>query len=692
MDGERPYAKTMRIDLLLNASTAGTPIPSDTDSIKPLNTTEISGDFEILLHSLYDAALLTTFDGVVITANARALRFFGYDVDGIRSQCVGDLIAGADASVLETVIENVQSDRFTLLQAYAVRSDGTVFPAEISVTQLTLASCICLCFFVRDISTRRTVEDQLRIEGEAIRNAGNGIAITDPDGFIDFANPALNTLWGYDSPDALTDTPVQALFPDADRIGEAIGKTIRTGTWSGELEARARNGRSIFVQVAITSCVDADDCLTNLVFSFADITKRRHDEQELIRYQDHLEEMISERTADLRHANAELSKEIAERKRVEGELRAAMRKLREHDEAKSEFVSNVSHELRTPLTSLIHAVENLMRGTGGSVSDPVYSYLTMMLEDCWRLDRTINDILDLSRIETGKFALSTRQIPFVRMIERTAEAIRLVAEGIPLRFTVEHGSAFGFVECDAAKMERVLTNVISNAIKFTPADGSITIRTEHCRLNDHDGICCAITDNGVGIPAEFVARVTERFFRVGEQVGGTGLGLAIAREIVERHHGRIEIFSPPPGRERGTEVRLSLPLVPPHRILVATGDASVCRALCPLLRERGYETECVEAGRRAVQLLRDGKHRIAIINATLTDIEGIEAVMHIKADATLRHILTFFIADTPPDAVKQRILDGFNVPVLHRQADAHPLVTAIEDTFLPSPGGRAPIR
>ncbi len=684
MEGERTYAKTMRIDLLGNSRSADAKVSEETELIRSISAGDHAGDFEVLLHSLYDAAILTGFTGPVITANSRALRFFGHDLDSIRACIVSDLISGVDADVLDTVIENVQADRFTLLQAYCTRVDGTVFPAEISVTQLELAACSCLCFFIRDITVRRQVEESLRIEGEAIRNAGNGIAITDPEGTISYTNPAMAALWRCDAPERLAETRLQALFTDPGSITNAIDTALHSGTWHGELEACGLNGKPMFVQIAITSCIDDEDCITNLVFSFTDITKRRRDEQSLMRYQDHLEELISERTAELKSINTALTTEVAERKRVEEELRQAIRKLHEHDEAKNLFVSNVSHELRTPLTSLIHAIENLMRGVSGPLSDDVYSYLTMMLEDCWRLDRTVHDILDLSRLETGRLVLSPREVPFVRMVERTAAAMRMIAETIPLTFAMDPDPAFGFVECDAAKIERVLLNVISNAIKFTPPGGRIAIQVMREARHGREGICCCIRDTGIGIPRQFLTRVTERFFRIGEQVEGTGLGLAISREIIERHEGAIELLSPAGGQENGTEVRLWLPVVAPHRIVVATGDPDLCQALCPALARRGYETECAGSGSAVVQMLRDGNHRIAIIHAGLSDMDGVEAIMHIKADAGLRHIRVFYLADAAPAEVKAAILEGFTIPVFLRAPDCGPFITAIEDAFLPN--------
>lgn len=415
MKARDQYAKTMRIDLLFDGVK-----PSD---IAPLNTDLFLydridedgakakiNDFDILLHSLYDAAVLVDFNGIIKDANQRALYFFGYERNDLEGKSVVDLISGATADIFNTIIDNADAERFTLLQAYGIRSDNSIFPSEISVTLLPLASESMLCFFIRDITAHRDVDERLRIEGHAIRNAGNGIVISDPQGVISYANPAMCRLWKRQSPEDFYGKCIREYFPSPDLITRAMNTIREGGSWSGEIEAQAFDKERFYVHVSVTSCLDSDETLTHFVYSFADITARRRNEEALLRYRDHLEELIGERTNELRSINKELQVEIAERRNIEAELRQAIKKLREHDASKNLFVSNVSHELRTPLTSLIHSIENLVRGGVGHVPDPVMRYLHRMIEDCWRLERTVNDILDLSRIEAGSFNIHTLRL------------------------------------------------------------------------------------------------------------------------------------------------------------------------------------------------------------------------------------------------------------------------------------------
>jgi len=673
----------MRLDLLLPQYTPSADTAPFVPGPSPLASTTEKTEFDQLLETLYDAAILTDYAGNLIMANRRALDFFQSDLDTMLRLGIDKLISGANQDILQTVHANIEVGRFTLMQAYCVRSDQSTFPAEISVTSVVRNALQCLCFSIRDITVRREVEERLRLEGEAIRNAGDGIVITDTEGLITYANPAVGHLWNLNEQEDLIGQTVLILFPESQGIEDAVNVAVQEGSWNGELEGAKPDLQSLYLQANITASVDENERITHLVFSFADITRRRQGEMALIEYQNHLEDLIRERTVDLESTNRELRREVEERREIEEKLREAIHQLREHNKAKSIFVSNVSHELRTPLTSLINSLENLMRGIVGTVTPAFTSYFNMMLEDCWRLERTINDILDLSRIEKGTFKLIRHPIPLVPLLRRTAEAIRLSAESIPLQYAVSPGSFPGFVDGDAAKIERVLTNIVSNAVKFTPPHGSCTVAFQQTERNGKPALACEVTDSGIGIPSELIGRVTERFFRIGEQVEGTGLGLAIAREIMEKHGGGIEIASPPPGQDQGTLVRMWLPKIVPPRIIVVLPETEQANDLCAELRQREYQVTLTSRGTDAVQSLRDDHFGLALIGANLPDISGTETIMHIMADAALRRVKLFYLTENPLDQTKTGLLQGFDIPHLMLGENIHLLIDQMEDTFLP---------
>lgn len=203
--------------------------------------------------------------------------------------------------------------------------------------------------------------------------------------------------------------------------------------------------------------------------------ERKATDTALHRYQNQLEDLVQERTEELVAANRQLTEEIGVRRQTEKELRQAISKLEEHDRAKTQFVTNVSHELKTPLASMSYAVENLLKGVMGEVPDRIRTYLEMVRDDAQRLHRTICDILDLSRLEANTLRLERVVIPYGRFVLRTLDAVALEVDERDVTLEVTVPNAIGFAACDATKMERVILNVVRNAITYTDPEGTIEV-------------------------------------------------------------------------------------------------------------------------------------------------------------------------------------------------------------------------
>lgn len=225
-----------------------------------------------------------------------------------------------------------------------------------------------------------------------------------------------------------------------------------------------------------------------------------------------------------------------------------------------EFVANVSHELRTPLTTIKSYVETIL---DGAVDDPRLAerFLRVVAGETDRMARLVNDLLTLSQLDSGRIRLEPRPLDPADLVRAVAERFgeRCRKKGITLE--VEAGAGLPRLAGDRDRLEQVLTNLVSNAVDFTPSEGRITISAEPVP----GGVVLAVRDTGAGIPPEDLPRIFERFYRVDKarsrEFGGTGLGLAIARELVEAHGGRIAIES---ALGRGTAVRVTLPAPAPE--------------------------------------------------------------------------------------------------------------------------------
>jgi PAS domain S-box-containing protein len=211
------------------------------------------------------------------------------------------------------------------------------------------------------------------------------------------------------------------------------------------------------------------------------------------------------------------------------------------DQMKSEFISIASHELRTPMTSIKGSVDLILGGAAGEVSADALELLEVAHSASDRLIRLINDILDLSKIEAGHIQLKLAPINLTDVVERALRGLRGLAAKDEITFQVERPQDLPFVEADSDRIEQVVTNLLSNAMKFSPSKGEIRIG-----LSVEDGwVSCSVSDQGCGIKEEDLDRIFGKFQQVGspQRGGGTGLGLAITHALVTEHRGKIWVES-----------------------------------------------------------------------------------------------------------------------------------------------------
>jgi signal transduction histidine kinase len=236
-----------------------------------------------------------------------------------------------------------------------------------------------------------------------------------------------------------------------------------------------------------------------------------------------LEQKVSERTVQLEDANT---------------------KLQELNQLKSAFVSMVSHELRTPMTSIRTYVENMLDGVTGAVNDKQSQYLRRIQFNIDRLTRMIGDLLDLSRIEAGRVELTRESIPIVDWMNELIEGLQSLAAGKSVTIESHSLAVLPAVHADRDKLTQILTNLIGNAIKFTPAGGRISVLAKVD--DDTDFLRIGVSDTGCGIPPAELSKVFEKFFRgttTSAEARGAGLGLAIVKSLVELHGGCIWVES-----------------------------------------------------------------------------------------------------------------------------------------------------
>jgi PAS domain S-box-containing protein len=373
-----------------------------------------------------------------------------------------------------------------------------------------------------------------------VEASDDAITRTADDGTVLTWNSGAERLFGYTA-DEIVGRPLAVLVPD-DRLHElkSVAQRINAGAGVEDHKTRGlrKDGTEVDVSLTVSPIRGDSGVITGAAVIARDITH-------LKRQQGQLEGLLAkERVA---RADAEAAqKALAEQNE----------RLRELDRLKDEFIALVSHELRTPLTSIHGYLELILDGGAGDLSEDQERFLTVVERNSKRLMQLVGDLLFMAQVEAGKLALDFEEVQLRELVGECLEAARPIADdrGIELVAEVEETpSMLG----DRSRLSQVLDNLISNALKFTPRSGRVSVRVSMAG----DDVVVEVEDTGVGIPADEQERLFERFFRsskASEQaIPGTGLGLTIAKAIVERHEGSIAIEST---EGVGTTARVQLPV------------------------------------------------------------------------------------------------------------------------------------
>jgi len=230
------------------------------------------------------------------------------------------------------------------------------------------------------------------------------------------------------------------------------------------------------------------------------------------------------------------------------------------EQMRADFVANASHELRTPLATIIGFVETLQDEAAGSDPETRARFLKIMADEAIRMRDLVNDLMSLSRIEAERFTAPSDPVDLLPLIDTVLDGLKPLAEARGAAIAIENDARATVVPGDRAQLAQLMSNLVSNALKYARAGAPVRIRVEEAGSGM---LRVRVIDQGEGIAPEHIPRLTERFYRIdpgrSRSEGGTGLGLAIAKHIALRHRGRLEIVSK---LGEGTSVRVYLPHLP----------------------------------------------------------------------------------------------------------------------------------
>jgi PAS domain S-box-containing protein len=441
----------------------------------------------------------------------------------------------------------------------------------------------------------KTLEIDARRDRALVEHSLGLICTHDLRGIILSINPAAARALGYQPNDGIGRNLRDFLSPDAQPLfDDYLARIQEAGRDEGLMRVKSRDGADrvwLYRNVLYEEPGSAAYVLGHAL----DITDRvaaerslRANDEELRRMHAELDNRVKQRTAELERANELLRSEMAERERAERAREEALLAAQEASRLKDEFLGMLSHELRTPLNAIFGWTRILQtRAIDGATADA----LRVIERNAQAQIRMIEDVLDVSRIISGKMALAMEPVDARRVLGAAVETLRPAIEAKGIRLVETVSPDLPMVAGDAHRLQQLFWNLLSNALKFTKADGTI-----HVRLTNDDGVVrLEITDTGEGIRADILPFVFDRFRQADSSItrthGGLGLGLAIVRHIADLHGGTVTATSA--GEGEGATFTVRLPAARPggdvaadaSRVSRLTGRDNVLRGATVLIVE-----------------------------------------------------------------------------------------------------------
>jgi PAS domain S-box-containing protein len=606
--------------------------------------------FEVTLASIGDAVITTDVEGRVTFLNAVAQILTGWP----SQEAVGKPLTEVFQIVNETTREKVENPVRKVLEtgrivglanhtALIVR-DGRVLLIEDSAAPIRAAGgkIAGVVMVFRDVTEVRRAQEVLRQEREAAEEVRNRLATLvessddaiiskTVDGVITTWNKAAENMFGYTA-EEVVGRSIIVLFPP-DRVDEeqAILARLRRGERieSYETVRVRKDGRKLNVSLTVSPIRDASGAVVGA---------------------------------------SKIARDITERKRAD-------EALRESDRRKDEFLATLAHELRNPLAPIRQAAL-ISKTPTASDAQKRWSH-DVITRQVHHMALLLDDLLDISRITRGTLELRTEMTDLAAAIDAAVETARPAIDDKRHTFTVEMPPEPVYLAADPLRLAQVLSNLLTNAAKYTDPEGQIRLRA----AATGDEVTIAVADTGIGLAPDEIGRLFEMFSQVkaaqDRSEGGLGIGLALARGLVHLHGGTIEVKSEGPGR--GSEFIVHLPrrtvgaprpgaeLSTPRadairrRVLIADDNRDAADSLAMLLRLEGHEVTVVHDGREALAAFASQQPEIVLLDIGMPGLNGYQVARQIREGSLGRAVTLVAVTGWGQDTDKARALAaGFN--------------------------------
>jgi PAS domain S-box-containing protein len=507
----------------------------------------------------------------------------------------------------------------------------------------------------------------LNLYREIFRHSSEAVAIISPQGTYIEQNSAHANLLGYSDQEIRGSTP--AIHMEQRMFEEIVRELTERGEFRGEMESRTKKGQTLNIELSAFAIRDSGGELLGYVGIKRDITERKQSEKE----------------------RAELLKRE----------RSARADSEQANRLKDEFLATLSHELRTPLNAVIGW--SRMLKSGRLDQESANHALQVIERNAWAQKQIIEDILDVSRVITGKLQLKVQPLDLVTVVDGALDAVRPAMEAKDIKIETIIDAGLRMITGDSDRLQQVIWNLLSNSAKFTPPCGKVEIRVGQTETHVHISVC----DTGPGIVPEFLPHVFERFRQADGSTtrthGGLGLGLAIVRHLVELHGGVITAENRKEGQGALFTLKLPLPTgeLRPEilanaasvfkdseaepanleglKILVIDDENDALDLIAMELTQHGAQVKSFNTAAAGIEALQQDEFDVLISDIGMPDLDGYELMRRVRRMEAGKEKRIPAVALTAYARVQDRmraILAGYNTHV-PKPVEANELVTIV---------------
>ena len=610
-----------------------------------------------IFNSANFSSIATDEKGVIQIFNVGAERMLGYTADDVMNKITPADISDpqeviARAAALSAELGTPITPGFEALVFKAsrgiediyeltyIRKDGSRFPAVVSVTALRDVDNAIIGYLLigTDNTARKQIEEEQKKLDQRLRDQQfytrsliesniDALMTTDPSGIITDVNKQMEALTGC-TRDELIGAPFKNYFTDPERAEAGIKLVLSEKKVTNyELTARARDGKETVVSYNATTFYDRDRKLQGVFAAARDVTESKR-----------LDQVLQEKNAELEGAKSAAEK---------GNL------------AKSDFLSSMSHELRSPLNAILGFAQ-LMESDSPPPSPSQKESIAQILQAGWHLLALINEILDLAKVESGQVPMSREPVSLAEVMQECQGMTDPQAQQCGIEMSFSGFDLPFFVSADRTRLKQVLVNLITNAIKYNSAQGTVEVG---CARSAPGRIRVSIRDTGAGLYPEQLAQLFQPFNRLGQEAGGvegTGIGLVVAKRLVELMGGAIGVEST---LGVGSVFWFDLIEVTEPRIVAEPGDANTAASAHLPRGARLHQILYVEDNpanlklveqiiarhpdfclltavnaNLGIQRARDSQPEVILMDINLPGMNGFEALKILRSDPITAHI------------------------------------------------------